>query len=160
MLHRIDGILFAVGVLDYTPRTLSSVYLFYDPEYSFLNPGTLCALKEIEYCQLINQNFDNQFKYYYMGFYFQDCQKSVYKGTFKPSQVSCPHTHKFVYLSDEVRALIDNQKKPKLYETVVTNKQGKETQANGMFDHTKIEQTAEFVREPVESAEKKIDSSF
>ena len=85
MLHRIDGKLFAVGILDYTPETLSSVYLVYDPEYSFLTPGILCALKEIEYTQLIQEKFDSKFKYYYMGFYFQDCQKSVYKGTFKPS---------------------------------------------------------------------------
>ena len=53
MLHRIDGKLFAVGVLDFTPNGLSSVYLFYDPEYSFLNPGTLCALREIEYIKNI-----------------------------------------------------------------------------------------------------------
>jgi arginyl-tRNA--protein-N-Asp/Glu arginylyltransferase len=31
MVHRIDGKIFAVGVLDYTPNVLSSVYLFYDP---------------------------------------------------------------------------------------------------------------------------------
>lgn len=59
MLHRIDGELFAVGVLDYTPHALSSVYLFYDPSYAFLNPGTLCALKEIEYCRRIQEQFDN-----------------------------------------------------------------------------------------------------
>lgn len=49
MLHKIDGKLFAVGVLDFTPEALSSVYLFYDPEYAFLSPGNLCTLKEIEY---------------------------------------------------------------------------------------------------------------
>lgn len=47
MLHRIDGKVFAVGVLDYTPESLSSVYLFYDPEYEFLSPGNLSALLEI-----------------------------------------------------------------------------------------------------------------
>ena len=49
MLHRIDGELIAVGVLDYTHEALSSVYLFYDPKYEFLTPGTLSALLEIEY---------------------------------------------------------------------------------------------------------------
>lgn len=53
MLHRIDGELMAVGVLDFTPEVLSSVYLFYDPKYEFLNPGTFCAIKEIEYCKKI-----------------------------------------------------------------------------------------------------------
>jgi len=116
MLHRIDGKLFAVGVLDYTSEALSSVYLFYDPEYEFLSPGTLCALREIEYCRKISANHDPKFKYYYMGLYFQDCQKSVYKANFKPSQVACPHTYKFVYLTDEVKAKISAEKKPKLAE--------------------------------------------
>ena len=49
MLHRIDGHLFAVGVLDYLPETVESVYFFYDPEYRELSPGTLGALREIEY---------------------------------------------------------------------------------------------------------------
>jgi arginine-tRNA-protein transferase len=53
MLHRIDGELMAVGVLDFTPEVLSSVYLFYDPKYEFLNPGTFCAIKEIEYIKKI-----------------------------------------------------------------------------------------------------------
>lgn len=115
MLHRINGKLFAVGVLDFTMEALSSVYLFYDPKFEFLNPGTLCALREIEYCQKIIKEHDAKFKYYYMGLYFQDCQKSVYKANFKPSQVSCPHTYKYVYLTDEVREKIDSEKKPNLW---------------------------------------------
>lgn len=70
MLHRIDGELIAVGVLDYTHEALSSVYLFYDPKYEFLTPGTLSALLEIEYIQKIQKDFDPRFKYYYMGLYF------------------------------------------------------------------------------------------
>jgi arginine-tRNA-protein transferase len=49
MLHKIDDKIFAVGVLDLTPEAVSSVYLFYDPDFEFLSPGTLCALREIEY---------------------------------------------------------------------------------------------------------------
>ena len=87
MLHRINGKMFTVGFLDFTMEALSSVYLFYDPKFEFLNPGnTLCALKEIEYCQKIIKEHDAKFKYYYMGLYFQDCQnKSDYKANFKPS---------------------------------------------------------------------------
>ena len=50
MLHRIDGELMAVGVLDICNQAMSSVYLFYDPKFEFVSPGTLCALREIEYC--------------------------------------------------------------------------------------------------------------
>jgi arginine-tRNA-protein transferase len=85
MIHKIDGKTFAVGVLDLTPEAMSSVYLFYDPEYEFISPGTLCALREIEYIQNIVEKHDTTFKYYYLGLYFQDCQKSVYKANYKPS---------------------------------------------------------------------------
>jgi len=85
MLHRIDGELMAVGAIDLTKETMSSVYLFYDPKFAFLSPGTLCALREIEYMQKIVSEYDSQFKYYYLGYYFQDCPKSVYKANYKPS---------------------------------------------------------------------------
>ncbi|VDO67939.1 unnamed protein product [Schistosoma mattheei] len=37
--------LIAVGVIDLLPRCLSSVYVFYDPNYSFLHLGTYTALR-------------------------------------------------------------------------------------------------------------------
>lgn len=86
--------------------------MFYDPKYEFLSPGTLCALREIEYMQKVIEEFDKDFKYYYMGLYFQDCVKSVYKGNYKPSQVACPVTFNYVYLTPEIRAKIDSSKKP------------------------------------------------
>ncbi len=73
MIHRLDGKIFAVGVLDYTEEVLSSVYLFYDPQYEFLSPGTFSAIREIEYSLRIQEVFSPKFKYYYMGLYFQDC---------------------------------------------------------------------------------------
>lgn len=118
MLHRIDGELMAVGVLDYTHEALSSVYLFYDPKFEFLTPGTLSAILEIEYIQKIHKDFDPRFKFYYMGLYFQDCQKSVYKSNFAPSQVACPFTSNYVYLTDAVKKMITDEKKPHLYDAV------------------------------------------
>ena len=53
MIHRINGKVAIVGVLDFLPTSLSSVYLFYDPKWEFLSPGTLAALKEIEYMKKI-----------------------------------------------------------------------------------------------------------
>ncbi len=49
-----------------------------------------------------------------MGLYFQDCQKSVYKATYKPSQVLCPVTYNYVYLIDEVKDRISKEILPKL----------------------------------------------
>jgi arginyl-tRNA--protein-N-Asp/Glu arginylyltransferase len=82
MLHRIDGELAFVGVLDYTNMGMSSVYLFYDPKWEFLSPGTLAALREIEHIRISPRP---ELHWYYMGLYYQDCQKSVYKANFKPS---------------------------------------------------------------------------
>ena len=53
MLHYIDDELMMVGVLDYTSVCISSVYLFYDPKFEFLSPGTLSAIREIEHVRKI-----------------------------------------------------------------------------------------------------------
>lgn len=37
--------LVAVGVIDILPQCTSSVYFFYDPDYSFLSIGTYSALR-------------------------------------------------------------------------------------------------------------------
>eukprot|EP00347_Sterkiella_histriomuscorum_P012879 403366869 len=114
MIHRIDGEIMAVGVVDFTPNVLSSVYLYYNPKFEFLNPGTFTAVREIEYVQRVQEVFNPEFIYYYMGYYFQDCQKSVYKASYKPSQVVCPVTYNYVYLTEEVKEKIAKQKKPLL----------------------------------------------
>lgn len=59
---------------------MSSVYFMYDPKYSFLSPGVVGAVREIEYINKIRKEYDDKMKYYFMGFYIQDCQKSIYKG--------------------------------------------------------------------------------
>jgi arginyl-tRNA--protein-N-Asp/Glu arginylyltransferase len=92
-LHRIDGKLVAVGVLDFLPSGVSSVYFFYSPKYQHLSMGVFSALKEIE---LIQQNKSETFKYYYMGFYIDTCQKMRYKGEYLPSQLLCPKNYVWV----------------------------------------------------------------
>lgn len=44
----LDDRLIAVGVLDILPHCVSSVYLYYDPEYSFLSLGTYASLRWVE----------------------------------------------------------------------------------------------------------------
>ena len=41
----LDGKIIAVGVIDILPHSVSSVYLYYDPDYSFLSLGTYSALR-------------------------------------------------------------------------------------------------------------------
>ena len=87
MIHRIDGEVAIVGVLDFLDTSLSSVYLYYDPKWEFLSPGTLAALREIEYMKKVRHLAQDPegFRWYAMGLYYQDCQKSVYKANFKPA---------------------------------------------------------------------------
>jgi len=70
MLHRMDGELFAVGVLDILQESISSVYLFYDPKYEFLSPGIFSAVREIEYVKRMQEEYSQDMKNYYMGLYF------------------------------------------------------------------------------------------
>ncbi|CAG9320876.1 unnamed protein product [Blepharisma stoltei] len=96
MLHKIDGILVGVSVIDILPSGVSAVYFFYSSKISFLSPGIFSIMKEIEFVQ---NNLSERFKYYYLGFYINNIQKMKYKGEFYPSELLCPK--KFVWVPIE-----------------------------------------------------------
>jgi len=100
----LNGKLIAVGVVDILPKCLSSVYFFYDPEYTFLSMGVYSALKEIEWIQKTS-NTVPKLKYYYLGFYIHSCVKMRYKGQYKPSDLVCPETLEWVPLADAIPKL-------------------------------------------------------
>ncbi|KAH8401407.1 hypothetical protein KR009_005307 [Drosophila setifemur] len=95
----LDDKLIAVGVLDILPGSVSSVYFFYDPDYSFLSLGTYGSLREIDFVQTIAQNVP-ALKYYYMGFYIHSCPKMRYKGKLSASYLLCPETYVWLFLTD------------------------------------------------------------
>jgi arginine-tRNA-protein transferase len=109
LIHRIDGKIVAVGILDILPTSVSSVYLYYDPEYGFLNLGILTAIREIEFVKNLNMELDNGIKYYVMGFYCYTCQKMKYKGSYHPSEILCPLTHNFVDLDSNLDKIKDGK---------------------------------------------------
>ncbi|XP_056351480.1 arginyl-tRNA--protein transferase 1 isoform X2 [Oenanthe melanoleuca] len=87
----LDGKIIAVGVIDILPYCVSSVYLYYDPDFAFLSLGVYSALREIAFTrQLYVQAPDLCF--YYMGFYIHSCPKMRYKGQYRPSDLLCPET--------------------------------------------------------------------
>lgn len=94
--YRIDGKLVAVGVIDVLPHCLSSVYLYYDPDISFLSFGVYSALRELGLTRRLHLADPAAFKYYYMGYYVHSCQKMRYKGNYSPSFLLCPESYKFV----------------------------------------------------------------
>lgn len=98
-LYRLNGRLIAVGVVDILPNSVSSVYLFYDPDERHLVLGKYTALQEIEFCKSVG------LEYYVMGFYIHSCVKMRYKGEYKPSELLCPTTLEWVPLSESTSIL-------------------------------------------------------
>jgi len=96
-----DGPLVAVGVIDRLPGGVSSVYLFYDPDFAHdvIPMGKYGVLKEIEYTQHLH------LPYYYLGYYIESCPKMRYKAEYRPSELLCPATYEWVD-ADRAVALI------------------------------------------------------
>ncbi|KAM9052131.1 arginyl-tRNA--protein transferase 1 isoform 4-T4 [Megaptera novaeangliae] len=91
----LDGKIIAVGVIDILPYCVSSVYLYYDPDYSFLSLGVYSALREIAFTRQLHEKTP-ELSYYYMGFYIHSCPKMKYKGQYRPSDLLCPETYVWV----------------------------------------------------------------
>ena len=94
--YLIDGKIVCVGVLDILPHCVSSVYFYYDPEYSFLSLGTLSSLFEISYVRKLTLEWRPELFYYYMGFYIHSCPKMRYKSQYHPSFLLCPETYEWI----------------------------------------------------------------
>ena len=95
--YRIDGKLVAVGVVDVLPRCLSSKYFFWDPDYAFLEFGKISALAEIAFVRNANAHDAVDLRYYYQGYYIHTCPKMSYKAQYKPCQLLCPTTLRWIH---------------------------------------------------------------
>ena len=79
--YRVRGRLVAVGITDVCYRSLSSVYVFYDPECSSRSLGTFSAMREVLFCR------EHSIPYYYLGFYVAQCPSMNYKARFRPHEI-------------------------------------------------------------------------
>ena len=91
--YLIGGRIVAVGVIDILPRSVSSVYLYYDPDFLFLSLGTLTSLMEICLVRELSTTTHRSITSYYLGFYIHTCVKMWYKGRYSPSFLCCPETY-------------------------------------------------------------------
>ncbi|XP_062851047.1 arginyl-tRNA--protein transferase 1 isoform X2 [Trichomycterus rosablanca] len=91
----LDGRIVAVGVIDILPNCVSSVYLYYHPDFSFLSLGTYSALREIAFTRHLHKQ-SPKLSLYYLGFYIHSCPKMRYKGQYLPSELLCPETYMWV----------------------------------------------------------------
>jgi leucyl-tRNA---protein transferase len=79
--YRLGKQLLAVGVVDICSRSLSSVYAFFDPDFSSRSLGTFSAVREILFCR------EHHIPHYYLGFFVKNCPSMSYKARFKPHEI-------------------------------------------------------------------------
>ena len=110
LIHKIDGVIIAVTVIDILPNYLESLYCYYDPDFSFLDLGVVTAIREIEYMKSFQELIDKNFMYYSLGEMSQSVSKLKYKGNYSPTEIMDHFTDIYVPLTDKVKALIgDNE---------------------------------------------------
>ncbi|EAW14156.1 arginyltransferase [Aspergillus clavatus NRRL 1] len=101
--YRLDGKLIAVAVLDLMPSGVSSVYIFYDPDYEQWEFGKLSAMREIALA------LEGLYQYYYMGYYIHSCQKMRYKAAFRPQCILDPESYTWDPLDGELTKKLDQR---------------------------------------------------
>ncbi len=74
----IDDKLAAVAVVDFLEHSLSAVYTFFEPDLSSYSLGVYAVLWQIEHARRLN------FKYVYLGYWIEQCQKMAYKTHYQP----------------------------------------------------------------------------
>jgi arginine-tRNA-protein transferase len=70
--------LIGVDLIDILEDGISSIYFYYNPEYSSLSLGKLSLLMQIQLAQKLSK------KWIYLGYYVQDCPSLSYKAEYKP----------------------------------------------------------------------------
>lgn len=73
--------LIGIGWIDVLPRSLSSVYFAFEPEYSDRRLGVYSILREIELARSLNKEF------LHLGFWVRGCPSMEYKKQYKPHQL-------------------------------------------------------------------------
>lgn len=82
--YRIEGRLVGVGIVDVCPASLSSVYMYFDPDCSRRSLGVFSALCEIEECRR------RGLPYWYLGYWVRGSRKMDYKRRFRPHELLGP----------------------------------------------------------------------
>lgn len=107
------GRLIAVGVLDLLPNCVSSVYLFYDPDFGHWELGKVSALNEIALARRLHRKTLPSVQWYYMGrcapltlgYYIHTCPKMRYKAGYAPSEILDTATNEWSAYSEIVDRL-------------------------------------------------------
>ena len=72
--------LVGISILDVGKKDISSVYFYFDPDFSHLSLGTYSVLFEIQWMRL------RMMRYYYLGLYVDSCVHLNYKSQYFPHE--------------------------------------------------------------------------
>jgi len=78
VLYIVDGNVVGVDLIDILDDGISSIYFYYDPDFSRYNLGKLSLYYQIIMAK--ERNFD----WVYLGYYVKDCPSLAYKADYKP----------------------------------------------------------------------------
>jgi leucyl-tRNA---protein transferase len=78
--YYLGGELIAVGFIDVSQDSFSSVYFVYKTEYEQYRLGTYSIIKEVEHAA------SKGMKYYYLGYYIRESRSMSYKNHFHPNE--------------------------------------------------------------------------
>ncbi len=84
VVFRSEGRLLGAGIFDATPRALSAVYFYFDPELARRSPGVLNVLWLLSECRRL------ALPWLYLGYHVAACAKMAYKQVFSPHQTLGP----------------------------------------------------------------------
>jgi arginine-tRNA-protein transferase len=81
ILYFVDDKLVGVDLVDFFSDGLSSIYFFYDPDYSHLSLGRFSLYQQIYIAQT------NKLPWVYLGYYVENCPSLSYKSDYKPYEI-------------------------------------------------------------------------
>ena len=81
VLYIVDDKLVGVDLIDVLEDGISSIYFFYDPDYSDLSLGTFSLIYQIKLAKIL------ELKWIYLGYWVEGCKAFAYKPNFKPQQI-------------------------------------------------------------------------
>ncbi len=78
VLYFDDGKLIGVDLIDILDDGISSIYFYYDPDYSKYSLGKLSLYNQIKFAK------HSKKKWIYLGYYVEECPSLSYKAEYKP----------------------------------------------------------------------------
>ena len=123
--YYLDDELVMVTVADITSTLFISIYFFYDPDIRFIHPGIYTIIREIALTRQLQKAMPN-LKYYILGYYNYTIPKVSYKHQFRPTEIQCPDTYRWLPLEkvlprisvNRYARLSDDEYNPEINKTV------------------------------------------